>query len=152
MTDQASCAFCKIVAGEESVEVVCQTEEWLAFFPDSPATAGHTLVIPKMHLPDFLALGPKIGANIMEGIVRVANAIREALRPDGMNLISSSGEAADQSVYHLHFHVVPRTLGDRIGHIWPPGEAMDEEVKEGLADLIRAKCLERASEWAARPD
>lgn len=140
MSDQSGCPFCRIVGGEEPAEVLCETEDWLAFFPDTPATPGHTLVIPKTHLPDFLALGPELGASLMEGIVRVSRAIREALLPDGMNLISSSGEAADQSVNHLHFHVVPRKVGDRIGRIWPPDKPMGEEMKEGLADLIRATC------------
>jgi histidine triad (HIT) family protein len=76
----------------------------------------------------------------MEGIVQVGRAIWKALSPDGMNLISSSGEAAQQTVFHLHFHLVPRRLGDRIGNIWPPDRPIDEEVKENLADLIRSAC------------
>jgi histidine triad (HIT) family protein len=135
------CDFCLIARGEdESAEVVCAAADWVAFLPPTPATLGHTLVIPRSHVPDFLALDPEAGASLMNGIVRVGLAIRKALSPDGMNLISSSGKAAQQTVFHLHFHLVPRWIGDRIGNIWPPDRPIDEEVKEDLADLIRSAC------------
>src|SRR3989304_5732302 len=108
MSAQPDCSFCRIAGGDEPAEVVCETVDWIAFFPDTPATPGHTLVIPRIHVPDFMALEPNTGASLMEGVVRVGRAIREALRPDGVNLISSSGEAADQTIFHLHFHLVPR--------------------------------------------
>jgi histidine triad (HIT) family protein len=135
------CDFCRIARGEDqAAEVVCAAPDWVAFLPLTPATLGHTLVIPRSHVPDFLALDPALGASLMEGIVRVGLGIRKALSPDGMNLISSSGEAAQQSVFHLHFHLVPRRLGDRIGNLWPPDRPIDEEVKEDLAALIRSAC------------
>jgi histidine triad (HIT) family protein len=140
-SEAADCDFCLIARGEdESAEVVCAAADWVAFLPPTPATLGHTLVIPRSHVRDFLALDPALGASLMDGIVRVGLAIRTALSPDGMNLISSSGEAAQQTVFHLHFHLVPRRLGDRIGNIWPLDRPIEEEVKEGLADLIRSAC------------
>jgi histidine triad (HIT) family protein len=62
------------------------------------------------------------------------------LDPDGMNLITSSGSAAEQTVFHLHLHVVPRWRNDAIGRIWPPEKPMSEVVKENLADRIRDAC------------
>jgi histidine triad (HIT) family protein len=76
----------------------------------------------------------------MVGVVRVGAAIRDALTPDGMNLISSAGSAAEQTVFHAHLHVVPRWLRDPIGPIWPPKERMSEVLREDLADAIRARC------------
>src|SRR6266542_1965478 len=108
MSEQAGCSFCRIAVGGEPAEVICETDDWVAFFPDNPATPGHTLVIPRAHVTDFLALDAKLGASMMEGIVRVGRAIQMALEPDGVNLISSVGDAAGQTVYHLHFHLKPR--------------------------------------------
>jgi histidine triad (HIT) family protein len=140
VSDEDSCPFCRIARGEAPAEIICEASEWVAFFPRTPAVPGHTLVIPRQHVHDFLDLGPALGSSMMQGIIRVSRAVRTALQPDGMNLISSSGKAADQTVFHLHFYVVPRRTGDRVGHIWPPRRPMNEELKEDLADLIRAAC------------
>jgi histidine triad (HIT) family protein len=73
----------------------------------------------------------------MGGVIRVGRAIQNALVPEGMNLISSAGEAAEQSIFHLHFHVVPRWRNDELD-IWPPKKPMQKEYKEDLAEAIRA--------------
>jgi histidine triad (HIT) family protein len=74
----------------------------------------------------------------MLGVLGIGRAIREALSPDGMNLITSDGSAAEQTVFHLHLHVVPRWHQDGFGQIWPTGERYDEEALDGVADRIRA--------------
>ena len=140
MSPSTDCPFCRIATGKETVEMLCETDDWIAFFPDEPATPGHTLVIPRVHVANFLELDTELGASMMKGLLTVGRAIQTAVKPDGMNLISSMGEAADQTVYHLHFHLVPRKAGDAIGRIWPPKKPMNEERKEDLADLIRAQC------------
>src|SRR5688500_7933160 len=114
------CPFCAIARGDdESVEVVAEGQTWVAFFPLSPATPGHTLVIPRQHVADLWDAEPALGADLMGAVIGVGRATRQALTPEGMNLITSSGAAAEQTVYHLHLHVVPRWLDDRIGEIWP---------------------------------
>jgi histidine triad (HIT) family protein len=142
VTDQSGgCEFCAIARGEDtSAEVVCESSEWVAFLPETPATPGHTLVIPRAHVVDFLALDLRIGSSLMQAVVRVSRAIKEALQPEGMNLISSAGAAASQSVFHLHFHLVPRRSGDGFGDIWPPKTTLSEAIEEALADRIRTAC------------
>src|SRR5689334_8214617 len=89
---EADCPFCRIARGEDpSVEIICQAEDWVAFFPTDPATRGHTLVIPRLHVPDLWSVPPELGASLMEAVIRVGHAIENALAPDGMNLITSSG-------------------------------------------------------------
>jgi len=135
------CAFCRIARGEDpTTEIICQGPNWVAFFPSEPATPGHTLVIPREHVPDLWSLDTALGADLMSAVVRVGRAIRTAVTPAGMNLISSSGEVAEQTVFHLHLHVVPRYEGDDIYPIWPPKKHLDEDLKEGIAERIRKAC------------
>jgi histidine triad (HIT) family protein len=140
----ADCDFCAIARGDAPAEVVCEGEHWVAFFPHRPATPGHTLVIPREHLEDLWAASPSVAGELMQAAIEVGRAIQEALRPDGLNLISSAGAAAEQTVPHLHLHVVPRWEDDAFGRIWPPQTEMPDEVKRDAAARIRAAC--RASE------
>jgi diadenosine tetraphosphate (Ap4A) HIT family hydrolase len=137
------CPFCGIARGADpSVEVVCQSDSWVAFFPDDPATPGHTLIIPRHHVPHLWQADGALAADLMAAVMRVGNAIYAALSPDGMNLITSAGDAAEQTVPHLHLHVVPRWTGDPIGPIWPPKERMADRLREELAAAIRDLCAD----------
>jgi len=98
------------------------------------------MVIPRRHVRDLWELDDAISREVMTGVMRVGRAVVEAVRPEGMNLISSSGSAAEQTVFHAHLHVVPRWSTDRIDRIWPPKERMDERLKDDVAARIREAC------------
>lgn len=143
------CAFCAIARGEDrSVETVCEGEDWVAFFPLEPATPGHTLVIPKGHVANLWDVPPQLSAALMNAVIRVGRAIEQALRPDGMNLISSAGRVAEQTVFHLHLHVVPRWENDDFGPIWPvEGKTYSDDRLQHAARLIREACVEGGDTW-----
>jgi histidine triad (HIT) family protein len=132
------CEFCQIVRGDRSAHVVADASDALAFFPLRPVCMGHTIVIPKTHVPDLWAAGSPLAAGLMPVVIGVGQAINTTLRPDGLNLISSAGQAASQTVFHLHLHIVPRWPGDHLGNIWPPGPPLSEELKDQTAAVIRA--------------
>jgi histidine triad (HIT) family protein len=134
------CDFCQIANGTQDAIAICESANCLAFFPDDPAVAGHTLVIPRRHVTDLWEVDGQLRGDLMDMVIRVGRALEAALTPEGMNLITSAGEAASQTVFHLHLHVVPRWLDDRIGSIWPPAKHTSERIKEGIADLVRAQC------------
>ena len=135
------CAFCAIAQGKDrSAEVVCEGTDWIAFFPLNPATPGHTLVIPRRHVADLWQVDPPLGAELMAAVIRVGRAIEKALKPEGMNLISSAGKTAEQTVFHLHLHVVPRWRRDGFGKIWPAEGTYDDANLAGYADRIRDAC------------
>ena len=80
------CAFCAIARGaDDSVEVVCQGETWIAFFPLNPATPGHTLVIPRKHVSKLWDVEPPLRDELMSAVIRVGRAIEAGLHPEGMN-------------------------------------------------------------------
>jgi len=136
-----SCEFCAIARGEDhSVEVVCEGESWIAFFPLNPATPGHTLVIPRTHVADLWKVDPPLGAELMAAVIRVGRAIDAALSPEGMNLITSAGETAEQTVFHLHLHLVPRWHRDGFGRIWPVEGKYEDTDLEDVASRIREAC------------
>ena len=133
------CAFCSIARGEDdSVEVVAEGDGWVAFFPLEPATPGHTLVIPRGHVTDLWEVDSRLGCELMDAAIRVGRAISTALSPDGMNLITSAGSAAEQTVFHLHLHLVPRWRQDGFGQIWPTTSKYQDERLDPVAERIRA--------------
>jgi histidine triad (HIT) family protein len=76
----------------------------------------------------------------MSAVIKIGRAIRSAVTPAGMNLISSAGAAAEQTVFHLHLHVVPRYEGDDIDPIWPHKKRPDPVLLNGIAQHIRKAC------------
>jgi diadenosine tetraphosphate (Ap4A) HIT family hydrolase len=103
-----ACVFCSIVAGEASAEIVFEDDLTVAFMDVSPASDGHVLVIPRRHQPDVFTLEQPETDAVWHSTLRVARAVRDALRPDGMNLHQSNGRVANQHVFHFHLHVIPR--------------------------------------------
>ncbi|SFT99218.1 histidine triad (HIT) family protein [Arthrobacter sp. ov118] len=131
------CDFCAIVEGTEKAHIVYRSEDAIAFFPRKPVGRGHTLVVPVTHIANFLAAPDSAASRLAASCRTVGAALQDALRPEGMNLITSAGEAATQSVFHLHYHLVPRWKGDRMGDFWPGGEDASDDAQEALATRIR---------------
>jgi histidine triad (HIT) family protein len=103
----ADCIFCKIISGELPSRRIYEDERTVAFLDIGAWHRGHALVVPKRHVPDMLT-GPGTLPEIAPAIDAVARLLTQRLAADGINVLSSSGEAAGQEVFHLHVHVVPR--------------------------------------------
>jgi len=138
VANRSDCAFCRIADGKDGAQIVYEDDRTVAFFPLNPAMPGHTLVIPREHLPDFLALDGPTADALSASTLRVARAVRRALAPAGMNVITSAGEAAQQTVFHLHIHVLPREYSDRVGNIWPSDESMSSGTANELQSRVSA--------------
>jgi histidine triad (HIT) family protein len=139
MTTRQPCPFCAIAAGTGSqARVVYRDHHVTAFFPLEPATPGHTLLIPNRHVQDLGELTRQEGHDLVDATRRVVGAIRESLAPEGLNVIQSNGEAATQTVPHLHVHLVPRWSEDRMGLRWPDGPAEDEAGEARTLASVRS--------------
>lgn len=126
-----ACEFCDIVDRDDpDVREVFRDENVVAFFPTEPAVLGHVLVVPRRHVPDIWALDPDEAAQLSRAALLLADAVRDAVRPEGLNVIQSNGEAATQTIKHLHVHLVPRFDGDGMGPIWPKETDYSQESKE----------------------
>lgn len=136
-----SCPFCAIIMGEGWAREVCRDDHAVAFFPLWPAALGHTLVVPRRHIPDIWELPEADAACLSRTVLRVATALRAAATPLGWMIFSPSGVAATQTVPHLHVHLVPRWAADAMGPIWPaeppshPPQALDN-LRDKLAGLM----------------
>lgn len=111
MTD---CLFCRIVNGEIPAQLVYQDEHAVAFRDINPQAPVHVLVIPRKHLPSIAHLAGEDCTHQMEAIRRVAE--QEGVAESGYRVVTNHGPDAQQSVFHLHWHV----LGGR-ALAWPPG-------------------------------
>ncbi|NZA25030.1 HIT family protein [Luteimonas sp. SJ-92] len=139
------CVFCRIVDRSEPASMVCEDELALAFVDLRQFNPGHTLVIPKRHVPDVRGLDFATGAALMAMVARVTAAVAAAFPNQGLSLWSSIGEAAFQEVPHLHIHVHPRTLDDGVLRVYPQAPPTPgRDVLERYAEAIRARLAERA--------
>ncbi len=115
-----------------------RTADVIAFLPDVPAVPGHILVVPQAHVRNIWEIDEHTGHVLADATRRVATAVARATRAEGMNIIQSNGVAAGQSVFHLHIHVVPRHMGDRIPELWPPDADWSDAELDSIASTIRA--------------
>jgi histidine triad (HIT) family protein len=135
------CPFCDIVHREDrDVREVYRDDNVVAFFPAEPATLGHTLVIPRDHIPDIWSLSEDHAVELARVIVRLSRAVQQAVVPEGLNVIQSNGEVATQTVMHLHVHLLPRWAHDGIGRIWPAETHYTENQKNDVWERLRAEC------------
>jgi histidine triad (HIT) family protein len=100
--------FARILRGELPAHRVCEDEHTLAFMDIMPQTRGHTLVIPKAEAETIFDLEPALLTATILSTRRVALAVRAAFSPEGMMIGQLNGSMAGQTVFHLHFHVIPR--------------------------------------------
>ncbi|CAI2591464.1 Protein hit [Apilactobacillus kunkeei] len=105
----SDCVFCKIIDGEIPSYTIYEDEYVKAFLDISQATPGHTLVAPKKHVANIYEYDEKLAEQVFSRIPKIARAIQKSA-PDilGMNIVNNNGELAYQSVFHSHFHLIPR--------------------------------------------
>ena len=124
MTSEKDCVFCKILAGEIPSFKLYEDSLTYAFMDINPANPGHALVIPKHHAANLYEMPSEWLAACIVTARRVAVAVNQVARPDGLNMVQANGEGAAQSVQHFHIHLIPRMLGDELKLNWglQPGE------------------------------
>ena len=103
-----NCVFCAIEAGEIPSFKIYEDDRALAFLDINPFSKGHTLVIPKAHCEGLLDADEDVLAALVLRVKKVAGLLKAALGCDGFNILQNNGEAAGQTVRHIHFHIVPR--------------------------------------------
>ena len=132
----SNCIFCKIANGEIPSTTLYEDEDFRVILDLGPATRGHALLLPKEHYKDLFDLEDEVAAKALVRAKRIAGRLQKAVGADGMNLVQNNGEAAGQTVFHFHLHLIPRYKGDTAGICWNPGTA-DAEGLRRLAEELR---------------
>ena len=108
------CVFCAIAAGTAPSFMVYEDETAVAFLDLAPVRQGHTLVIPRRHVPDVMSHDcAQAVIDVGEAVHSVSRRLVDVFKADGITVLQSNGAAAGQVVFHLHLHLVPRFDGDR---------------------------------------
>lgn len=128
--------FAKILRGEVPAFKVYENEHALAFMDVMPQSPGHTLVIPKTSARNFFDIDASALAELIRATQHVARGVQAAFNPDGMRIIQFNEPAAGQTVFHIHFHIVPCYEGQELkSHA---RDMADKAVLAGHAERIRA--------------
>ncbi|MBM0827318.1 histidine triad (HIT) family protein [Staphylococcus epidermidis] len=134
--------FSKIISGEIPSFKIYENDYVYAFLDISQVSKGHTLLVPKKPSANIFETDEETMKHIGVALPKVANAIKKAFHPDGLNIIQNNGEYADQSVFHIHFHLIPRYENDidGFGYKWETHEdVIDDETKQKIATQIQAQ-------------
>ena len=136
------CPICEIVSGSIPSWIVYRDAEVVCFLPKEVEAFGHTIVAPIHHIPDICVASDESIGRLMVATRRLTMHYRERVGATGVNVLHASGASAQQSVAHLHFHLIPRFDGDGLD-AWPtlPGTSVGKDEL-----LSRLKLAEQATE------
>ena len=136
--------FAKILAGSIPSHKVYEDEDILAFMDVFPQSRGHTLVLPKAASRGLLDADPSVLSAIMPKLQKIAAAVVAATDAEGFRLAQFNEAPAGQTVFHLHFHIIPAYEGEEIRRHGTPGKADDAELA-ALAKQIAARLADRGN-------
>ena len=129
------CIFCKLANGEIPTATLYEDEDFRVILDASPAAKGHALIIPKEHYANLYELDDELAAKALVLAKKMITKLTDVLGCDGYNIVQNNGEAAGQTVYHFHLHMIPRYKDDGVGIGWKMGELVDEDKEELLAKI-----------------
>lgn len=129
--------FSKIIRGEIPCHKVYEDERVLAFLDIGPLAKGHTLVIPKQYARTLDEVSDETAAALGVALVRVARAVKAVTGVDAYNVLQNNEAAAHQAVFHVHFHVIPKTEDGGLGVVWSTRD-FDHESAAELAKRLAA--------------
>lgn len=130
-----NCIFCKLANGEIPTATLYEDEDFRVILDASPAAKGHALIIPKEHYANLYELDDELAAKVLVLAKKMITKLTEILGCDGYNIVQNNGEAAGQTVFHFHLHMIPRYKDDGVGIGWKMGELVDEDKEELLAKM-----------------
>ena len=132
----SNCIFCKIANGEIPSRTIEENELFRVVLDVGPATRGHALILPKDHYTNLYDLPEDVAAEVYKTAKKIALKMKGKLGCDGVNIVQNNEEAAGQTVFHFHMHVIPRYKdgGQVIG--WKPGQPTAEEL-DAIAEVLK---------------
>lgn len=125
---QDNCIFCKIAAGEIPSATIYEDDDFRVILDIEPASKGHVLMLPKEHYANLYELSDEVAAKALIVAKKVISKMTDIVGCDGYNVVQNNGEAAGQTVFHFHIHLIPRYKDDNVNITWKQG-SLTEEIK-----------------------
>lgn len=123
------CIFCKIIKGEAPSYKIYEDDKTYAFLDIAKDCVGHTVVVPKKHCTNVLDCDEEYYTAVMNTVQKISRHYVENCGFDGVNILNASGKAAQQSVFHLHVHIIPRKENDGL-NTWGLNDTFDIDLNE----------------------
>jgi len=131
-----NCIFCKLANGDIPTATLYEDEDFRVILDASPAAKGHALIIPKEHYANLYELDDELASKVLVLAKKMITKLTDILGCDGYNIVQNNGEAAGQTVFHFHMHLIPRHKDDGVVLGWEMGE-LTEEDKEDILSKIK---------------
>jgi histidine triad (HIT) family protein len=125
-----NCIFCKIANGEIPSATLYEDEAFRVILDLNPASKGHALILPKKHAANLFELPDETAGKAIVLAKKIAGTLQEGLQAEGVNLVQNNGEAAGQTVFHFHMHIIPRYAQDTVNVTWKPGTLSEADKNE----------------------
>ncbi|MGD6935025.1 MAG: HIT family protein [Candidatus Bathyarchaeia archaeon] len=109
-----NCIFCKIVQKQAPSSIIYEDDYVMAFLDIRPVNEGHALVVPKEHYECIYDIPSELLGKVHEVSKKVALAVKKAVKAEGISIIQQNERAANQDIFHLHVHVIPRYSGQKM--------------------------------------
>nr|WP_296262862.1 HIT family protein [uncultured Merdimonas sp.] len=130
-----NCIFCKLAGGEIPTATLYEDDDFRVILDANPAAKGHALIIPKEHYANLYELDDELAAKVMVLAKKMITKLTDVLGCDGYNIVQNNGEAAGQTVFHFHLHMIPRFKDDGVGLTWKMGELTEEDKNDILSKM-----------------
>lgn len=130
-----NCIFCKLAGGEIPTATLYEDEDFRVILDANPAAKGHALIIPKEHYANLYELDDELAGKVLVLAKKMITKLTDILECDGYNIVQNNGEAAGQTVFHFHMHLIPRFKDDGVGVTWKMGELTEEDKNDILSKM-----------------
>lgn len=130
-----NCIFCKLANGDIPTATLYEDDDFRVILDAGPAAKGHALIIPKEHYANLYELSDELAAKVLVLAKKMITKLTDILGCDGYNIVQNNGEAAGQTVFHFHLHMIPRYKDDGVGVTWKVGELKEEDKEELLVKI-----------------
>lgn len=137
MSNQTNCIFCNIVQKKVPYVSIYNSDNFIAFLDINPVNKGHTLIVPTKHVETMFDVDPSLGSDLLSIVQHIGSAVMKATSAEGINIIQNNYVAAGQEVPHLHWHIIPRFIGDLCIH-WEKGKYKNHQEMIDIATNINS--------------
>lgn len=130
-----NCIFCKLANGDIPTATIYEDEDFRVILDAAPAAKGHALILPKEHYANLYELDDDLVVKVLPLAKKLVTKMTKLLGCDGYNVVQNNGEAAGQTVFHYHMHLIPRYKGDHAKFGWNMGKLTDADKEEILSKI-----------------